>query len=149
MDEVEQDEIKQIDIKQPGVMFDKQLVELFRPVITEAFLAHVDVLRSVIISFDYHGPLNDTEGINKGVWLGPDGAQTDPAGIIGSAGVTLQAAATILDRGFQLLDGVRGELQVTLQDLHERKQELEQIEAKIEGIRNSGNASSEVEDTTE
>ena len=147
MDEAEQDEIKQIDIKQPGVMFDKQLVELFRPVITEAFLVHVDVLRSIVVSFDYHGPLNDTEGINKGVWLGPDGAQTDPAGIIGSAGVTLQASATILDRGFQLLEGVREELQATLQDLHERKQELEQIEAEIKGKRNSGDAPSEAEDT--
>ena len=52
------------------------------------------------MSFDFYGPLNDTEGISKGIWLGSEGAQTDPAGIIGSAGVTLQAAATIIDRGF-------------------------------------------------
>jgi hypothetical protein len=134
--------------KQPGVMFDTQLVELFRPVINDAFIHHGDVLRSVVISFDYHGPLNDTEGINKGVWLGPEGAQTTPAGIIGSAGVTLQAAATILDRGFALLTGVREDLQKTLQELNERTQELEQVKAEIKAISNSGGSSTEVEDSS-
>lgn len=137
------------DQKQAGIMFDAQLVELFRPTINQAFIEHADVLRSVVVSFDFYGPLNDTEGINKGIWLGSEGAQTDPAGIIGSAGVTLQAAATIIDRGFQLLGGVREELQKTLQDLKERREELEQVKKELGSVRDSGGASSSSSDSTE
>ena len=59
------------DVKQPGVMFDSQLVEHFRPTIDRAFLDHGDVLRSVVVVFDYYGALNDTDGVNKAIWLGP------------------------------------------------------------------------------
>lgn len=138
-----------VDQKQAGVMFDSQLVEHFMPTINEAFAAHADVLRSVVVSFDFYGPLNDTEGISKGIWLGSEGAQTDPSGIIGSAGVTLQAAATILDRGFQLLGHVREDLEKTLQELKERKEELEQVKAELGGVRDSGGTSSPASDSAE
>jgi len=138
-----------VDQKQAGVMFDSQLVELFMPTINEAFAEHADVLRSVVVSFDFYGPLNDTEGISKGIWLGSEGGQTDPSGIIGSAGVTLQAAATILDRGFQLLGGVREELEKTLKELKERKEELEQVKAELGGVRDSGGTSSPASDSAE
>ena len=39
------------DKKQAGVMFDSQLVEFFMPTITEAFVEHADVLRSVVDEF--------------------------------------------------------------------------------------------------
>lgn len=130
-------------------MFDSQLVEIFRPTIDKAFMEHADVLRSVVVSFDFYGPLNDTEGINKGIWLGSEGAQTDPAGIIGSAGVTLQAAATIIDRGFQLLGNVREELQKTLQDLKERREELEQVKTELGIVRDTGGAAPPSSDSAE
>jgi len=144
---MEEQEEQTEEIKQPGVMFDAQLVELFRPTIVEAFSAHTDVLRSVVISFDYYGQLNDADGVGKGIWLGAEGQQTDPAGIIGSAGVTLQAAATILDRGFQLLQGVRTELENTFKELTERKQELEKVKAELGHIRDAGGADPSASDT--
>ena len=142
MNDIKQDS----DVKQAGVMFDSQLVEFFMPTITEAFAEHADVLRSVIVSFDFYGPFNDTEGVSKGIWLGSEGAQTDPAGIIGSAGVTLQAAATIIDRGFQLLGGVREELEKTLRELKERREELEQVKTELGSLRDTGGASSSTSD---
>ena len=128
-------------------MFDTQIVELVRPTVEEVFIQHGDVVRSVYVGIDYHGPLNDTDGINKGLWLGPEGAQTSPAGIIGSAHVLLHGAATIIDRGFTLLGGVKENLAETLQELHERKQELEQVKAEIAAIRDVGGPSATAEDS--
>lgn len=122
------------DLKQPGVMFDNKLVELFRPTIDRAFLDHGDVLRSTVVVFDYYGALNDTDGINKAIWLGPEGPQSDPAGIVGSIGVTLQAAAHMFDRSFQLLHQVREEMESTLSELHERKKELESVKEELDKL---------------
>lgn len=137
------------DVKQPGVMFDSQLVEHFRPTIDRAFLDHGDVLRSVVVVFDYYGALNDTDGVNKAIWLGPEGPQSDPAGIVGSIGVTLQAAAHMFDRSFQLLHTIREEMENTLTDLHERKVELETVKKELENIRgDSGGATPSSENPT-
>lgn len=118
--------------KQPGVMFDSQLVELFHPTIDKAFMEHSDVLRSVLVSFDYYGSLNDAPDLNKAIWLGPQGAQQEPAGIIGSIGATLQAVAHMLDRAFLLRNAIREDLEETIQALHERKAELEQVKKELE-----------------
>ena len=127
--------------KKPGVMFDSQLVELFRPTIDSAFVKHGDVLRSVLVSFDYYGPLNDAPDLNKAIWLGPQGAQQDPAGIVGSIGSTLQAVAHMLDRAFLLRNAIREDLEETLEALRERKEELEQLEKDLEERgRDSGGA---------
>lgn len=139
--------------KQPGMMFDSQLVELVRPVIDQAFLEHGDVLRSCCVIFDYYGALNDTDGINKAVWLGPEGPQSDPAGIVGSIAVTLQAAAHMFDRAFQLLHTVREESESTLTELLERKVELESVKKELDALRNEvgspGGPVTSSEDTTE
>lgn len=121
-----------LDAKQPGVMFDSKLVELFHPTIDNAFMQHGDVLRSVLVSFDYYGPLNDAPDLNKAIWLGPQGAQQDPAGIVGSIGATLQAVAHMLDRAFLLRNAIREDLEETIQTLRERKEELEQLEKDLE-----------------
>ena len=129
------------DAKQPGVMFDSQLVEMFRPTIDTAFSQHGDVLRSVLVSFDYYGSLNDAPDLNKAIWLGSQGAQQDPAGIVGSIGSTLQAVAHMLDRAFLLRNAIREDLEETLEALRKRKEELEQIKKDIEkGRRDSGGA---------
>ena len=52
------EEQKEEEQKEAGVMFDSQLVELFRPTINQAFIEHADVLRSVIVNFDYYGPFS-------------------------------------------------------------------------------------------
>ena len=142
------------DTKQPGLMFDSQLVELFRPTIDQAFLSHGDVLRSVVVVLDYYGALNDTDGINKAIWLGPEGPQSDPAGIVGSIGVTLQAAAHMFDRSFQLLHTIREEMESTLKDLHERKVELESVTKELDALKGTENGSpggpaTSAEDTAE
>ena len=118
--------------KQPGVMFDSQLVEIFHPTIDKAFMEHGDVLRSVLVSFDYYGALNDAPDLNKAIWLGPQGAQQEPAGIIGSIGATLQAVAHMLDRAFLLRNAIREDLEETIKALHERKAELEQVKKELE-----------------
>ena len=125
--------------KQPGVMFDSQLVELFHPTIDKAFMDYADVLRSVLVVFDYYGSLNDAPDLNKAIWLGPQGAQQEPAGIIGSIGASLQATAHMLDRAFLLRNALREDLEETqkalqtaLQALHERKEELEQVKKELE-----------------
>lgn len=142
------------DTKKPGMMFDSQLVELFRPTIDQAFISHGDVLRSVVVVLDYYGALNDTDGINKAIWLGPEGPQNDPAGIVGSIGVTLQAAAHMFDRSFQLLHTIREEMESTLTDLHERKVELESVKKELAALQgtetgSSGGSTTSPEDTAE
>ena len=128
--------------KQPGMMFDSQLVELFRPTIDNAFYNHGDVLRSVLVSFDYYGPLNDAPDLNKAIWLGPEGAQQDPAGIIGSIGATLQAAAHMLDRAFLLRNALREDTEKAITELHERKKELEQVKTELETLRGDSGGTS-------
>ena len=143
--------------KQPGVMFDTQLVELARPVIDESFIQHGDVLRSMLVVYDYHGPLNDAPDLNKAIWLGPEGAIQDPAGIIGSIGSTLQAVAHMLDRAFVMRDALREDIEAklveltdTLSELEERKKELEQVENKNQGLEGDpGGTSDSAGDTTE
>jgi len=128
--------------KQPGMMFDSQLVELFRPTIDDAFYKHGDVLRSVLVSFDYYGPLNDAPDLNKAIWLGPEGAQQDPAGIIGSIGSSLQAVAHMLDRAFLLRNALREDMEKAISELHERKKELEQVENELETLRGDAGGTS-------
>ena len=95
-------------------------------------MEHSDVLRSVLVSFDYYGSLNDAPDLNKAIWLGPQGAQQEPAGIIGSIGATLQAVAHMIDRAFLLRNAIREDLEETIQALHERKAELEQVKKELE-----------------
>lgn len=136
------------NVKQPGVMFDTQLVELFRPTVDEAFIEHGDVLRSVLVSFDYYGPLNDAPDLNKAIWLGPEGAQQDPAGILGSIGSALQAIAHMFDRGFALRNALREDYEKTLGELHERKKELEQLKNELQSLRgDAGGTATPSEDT--
>jgi len=137
------------NVKQPGVMFDSQLVELFRPTVDEAFIEHGDVLRSVLVSFDYYGPLNDAPDLNKAIWLGPEGAQQDPAGILGSIGSALQAIAHMFDRAFALRNVVREDMETTLGELHERKKEVEQLKNELQALRgDAGGTAAPSEDTT-
>ena len=136
------------DVKQPGVMFDSQLVELFRPTVDDAFIRHGDVLRSVLVSFDYYGPLNDAPDLNKAIWLGPEGAQQDPAGILGSIGSALQAIAHMFDRAFALRNAIREDMETTLAELHERKKEVEHLKSELQAIQgDAGGTVTPAEDT--
>lgn len=143
--------------KQPGVMFDTKLVELIRPAIDESFIQHGDVLRSMLVVYDYHGALNDAPDLNKAVWLGPQGAQQDPAGIIGSLGATGQAMAHMLDRAFSLRDALREDFEEKVQTLtntlaaiEERTKELEQLENEIKSLQgDSGGATDPAKNTAE
>lgn len=89
--------------KTPGQMFDAHLVEMFRPTVAQAFVEHGDVLRSVVVSFDYYGALNDADGLSKGMWLGPFGQVNTPDGIVGSAKVMVDALSVILNRAQQMI----------------------------------------------
>src|SRR5690606_31951338 len=84
-------------------MFDAHLIELLRPTIATCFQQHADVLRSVIVVFDYYGGLNDAPGLQKGMWLGPYGPVTTADGIVGSAKNLLETFHVVLDRAGQLI----------------------------------------------
>jgi len=121
--------------KQPGVTFDMQIVELLRPALTECFQKHGDMLRSVGVFFDYYGSLNATPSIQKGMWLGPEGAVSTPDGVIGSLQGSLVLLEEILTRAAQMEAHARENLGVLLGEIQQRSEEHEQLKRQIAELR--------------
>jgi len=122
-------------LHEPGKTFDIQIIEKLRPALYTCFQHHGDMLRSIGVFFDYYGALNDTPGIQNGMWLGPQGSVTSPDGIIGSAGACLTMLESIFERAFQVQAQTRENLEVVLTETYKRSQELERLkeeQAKLE-----------------
>jgi len=77
-------------------MFFDRLNEIFRQAAHSAFLATPE-LRSVVISYDYFGALNEAPEVKKGIWLHHSGQTQKPAdAIVGSFDVMLLNASQIM-----------------------------------------------------
>jgi len=100
-------------------MFDKDLQEKFQAAITQAFQEHADVLRSVIVVFDYHGALNTTEGLTKALWMGPHGPVTSPEGISGSIQGLLRVLLQCYDRMQSFNEHIHNEIEAKMKELKE------------------------------
>jgi hypothetical protein len=118
----------QITVEPVPGMFDAQLIQLFHTAAAAAFLRHGDVLRSVGLVLDYHGGLNNTEGIKKGLWLGPQGQVSDPAAVIGSMQQTLVLWGEISSRALQITGNAQDMLAAVLREIHQKQQEQQHAE---------------------
>ncbi len=98
-------------------MFDADLVEIFRSAIAEACRRHPDVLRSVVVNFDYYGTLNDAPGLQKGLYLGPHGTVRTPDAVIGAVKNLLESIAALLAIGQQMAGGLEQHLTKLQQDI--------------------------------
>ncbi len=77
-------------------MFHEPVDELFRAAAQSAFLKSPE-LRTVCTIYDWHGGLNDAEGISKGVWLGEQGGPNKPIdSVVGTAKAMLTAFAHVV-----------------------------------------------------
>jgi hypothetical protein len=77
-------------------LFFDRLNEIFRQAAHAAFLATPE-LRSVVISYDYFGTLNEASEVKKGIWLHHSGQAQKPVdAIAGSFDVMLLNATQIL-----------------------------------------------------
>jgi hypothetical protein len=114
-----------------GRTFDMQIIELFRPYVIEAFQKHGDMLRSVGIFFDYYGSLNEAAGVQKGMWMGPEGPVQTPDGVIGSLQGSLILVQEILGRAAEMEGNARENLTVLLTEIQKRSEEYDELEAKI------------------
>jgi hypothetical protein len=82
--------------QEPQQMFFDRLNEIFRRAAHEAFLATPE-LRSVVVSYDYFGSLNEAPEVKKGIWLHHSGQTQKPAdAIVGSFDVMLLNASQIM-----------------------------------------------------
>lgn len=106
-------------------MFDEDLVAIFREAITAAFRAHAGVLRSVVVNFDYYGTLNDTPGLQKGMFMGPHGGVRTPDAILGSAKNVIESLHAILERGQQMALGLEGHLTKLQQSIVNAQKEID------------------------
>lgn len=97
-------------VEEQQLMFHEKLDSFFRDTGQKAFMA-VPELRSIVVVYDFYGKLNDTPGINKGMWLHSEGGSEKPAdSIAGSAGATIQALAHMLDEQMALYNKLTNEL---------------------------------------
>jgi hypothetical protein len=120
-------ETQSADENQPLMFFEK-LDGFFRDASQRGFLS-VPELRSVVIVYDFHGNLNDTPGIPKGMWLHSEGGAEKPAdSITGSAGATIQALAHMLDEQMSLYTRLTTELVEVSKALVDAKNKLEATE---------------------
>lgn len=102
----------------------------------EVIQRHPEV-RSIAVAIDYHGLLNEAQ-VNKGLWLGENGAVTTPEAIFGSFFVTLNLLTVQFQRmaelGAQLKKQAEELAKKTLAESQEYarlKQELEQLNQAI------------------
>ena len=103
--------------------FDKAIIADMRRA-AEAVLADHLELRSVAVSLDFSGALNDARGVSRGLWIGEDGPVTGLDAVIGSAQVTLEMLREQYARGEALVAQLRDEAQVLGTELAERKGRL-------------------------
>lgn len=90
------------DIPWDALQFDQKLRELFYPVCRQALLM-VPELRSVLVSFDFKGKLNDVDGVGKGIWLSDSGsADRTPAAVMGTLNVLLQNMSVVWNAATEL-----------------------------------------------
>ena len=119
-----------VEIK-PGYSFDQQIIDLVQPVLHEVFLKHGEYVRSIGVFFDYHGPFNGVD-INKGIWIGPQGAVTTPAGVVGSLEACVTLLETILKRTEQLTEGFKERLTVLINEINQRSETDDSTEKEKE-----------------
>ena len=77
-------------------LFFDRLNDRFRRAAHEAFLQTPE-LRSVIVTYDYFGNLNDAPEVKKGIWLHCSGQESKPIdAVVGSFDVMLLNASQIM-----------------------------------------------------
>lgn len=113
--------------EQEHLLFDDNLNKTFRDAAHKAFL-QVPELRSVVIVYDFFKNLNDSPGINKGMWLHTEGKAEKPAdSVVGSIGATLQALAHMIEEQMQLYSVLSNEILEASKTLAEKKKELDKL----------------------
>jgi len=85
--------------------FDVAACELMREQILHVLAKHPEV-RSISVSLDYFGNLNDAD-IHRGVWIDRSGAVTAPDAIFGSLFQTLRMLDLQLHRAVELIEALR------------------------------------------
>lgn len=117
------------DVSWDALQFDQKLQELFQPVCRQALLK-VPELRSVLISFDFKGKLNDVDGVGKGIWLSDMGAaDRSPAAVMGTLNVLLQNMAVVWQAANELRADMNSEIVKTVQTMV-RQQETRREESE-------------------
>ena len=118
--------------KKIGQPFDQHLVEMLSSVVGDCFLQHGDVLRSVVIVFDYYGALNDAD-VTHAIWQGPQGTVTTPEGIVGSISSTMKYLEVAMRRLYQLHGHLATELvnmeKKILEDYQAREAQAQKAQA--------------------
>ena len=89
----------------PAPTFDVKVCDQLRQAV-EAVLAQFPEVRSVCVSVDYYGALNDAD-IHKGLWLDRQGAVTAPDAIFGSLFQNLRMLELQFQRAIQLAEALR------------------------------------------
>jgi hypothetical protein len=108
-------------------------------VVGDCFLQHGDVLRSVVIVFDYYGALNDAD-VNHAIWQGPQGTVTTPDGVVGSISSTMKYLEIAMRRLYQLRGLIAEELLQTEKKLLEVQHQAQAQEAQAGGSEDPGPA---------
>lgn len=109
--------------------FDVAVCESLRHAITNV-LAGFPEVRSIAVSVDYHGALNDAD-INKGIWLGEAGPVTSPDAIFGSVFQTLRMLETQCGRALQLMEQMRENVEVLGAEALKRHEEIQRLDQEI------------------
>lgn len=117
------------DAEQRAQRFDEEANAVFRAACNTAFLK-VPELRSVVVTFDYYGPLNDTPDISKGIWLHAEGKEKPLDSIAGSLGASLQNAAHIFDEMFSHYELLQSQLTELSKAVLDKQNELENLNRK-------------------
>jgi len=115
-------------------MFDESLVDMFRKQAHQAFVQHGDVLRSIVVIFDYHGELNRAK-VQRGIWLGPEGPVTTPEGMAGSIDGLMLMHLQAFERLRKFNQHISQETGALLQQLQETVDGQEEDQAKQEAGR--------------
>jgi serine/threonine protein phosphatase PrpC len=108
---------------QPRLPFDEALCQKFRELINDSFNRHPE-LRSVAVVFDYHGGLNSAQ-VNKGLWLGENGAVKDIASVFSSLRNLMAMAETQFGRAVAVEEALRTQVTLLTQELTNRAKENE------------------------
>jgi hypothetical protein len=88
--------------------FDQAALQTLREAAQVVFNRHPEV-RSAMVVLDYAGPLNDTPGVHKAVWLSARGGQvTEIPAVFGTAQNLLAALDVVLTQAARTEDKLRG-----------------------------------------
>ena len=112
--------------KQDRLPFDKAAISTMRATALNVIAAHAEV-RSVIVVIDYAGELNEAN-VDKGLWVGEDGAVTKIDAIHGSIGNTVAVLEQLFLRAAQHAQNMREQVMVLGKEIIKRKAELNGIE---------------------